>query len=241
MPLLSPRYKVTSVGTTTLVAASSPALDSTPAVPITVSQSAGAWMLQGRGCTDLHSSGPPGGRRVVAALCPPGLCLSPAEHWTLGCVSPRLGLWCLCDWNHTLGAVQPLLRLSCSWGAAGHSIQPFRVLGPRCVVPSSSGRISSVSDSGSLRPSLPLLGSCQSSLPAPFSPGRLVKFLPIWDWAFLSWGHSPPGLSPAPWGGALPQGCFFIYFFLSSYLDRSVNSSHCSIPAVLSLNLRPNS
>ena len=35
--------------------------------------------------------------------------------------------------------------------------------------------------------------------------------------------------------------CFFISFSPSSYLDRSMNSSHCSVPAGLSLNLRPNS
>ena len=47
--LLSPRYKVTPGGTTSLAAASSAALESAPAVTTRVSQSAGAWMLRGWG------------------------------------------------------------------------------------------------------------------------------------------------------------------------------------------------
>ena len=35
-----------------------------------------------------------------------------------------------------------------------------------------------------------LLGSCLSSLRAPFPLGRLVKLLLLRVWAFLSWGHS---------------------------------------------------
>ena len=42
--------------------------------------------------------------------------------------------------------------------------------------------------------------------------------------------------------GPLPLGCllFLYFFFPSSYLDRSVNFSYCSIPAGLSLNRRQN-
>ena len=79
-PLLSPRYKVTPGGTTTVAMASSTALESAPAV------TPRAPSLQGPGCSgggaaDLHSSGLPGsGRSVLALLCPPGLCLSQGEH-----------------------------------------------------------------------------------------------------------------------------------------------------------------
>ena len=85
-------------------------------------------------------------------------------------------------------------------------------------------------------------GSCSNSLRAPFRPGRSVQLLCLRDGALLSWGHSPrpqPGSSRSP--SPLEAFCFFISFSPSSYLDRSANSSHCSIPAGLSLNLRPNS
>ena len=77
---------------------------------------------------------------------------------------------------------------------------------------------------------------------SPFPPGKVGA------------APAPPGrgspvlgtLAPASaWlrAGPLSLGglCSFISFSLSSYLDRSANSSHCSIPAGLSLNLRPNS
>ena len=76
----------------------------------------------------------------------------------------------------------------------------------------------------------------------PLSPGKVGA------------APAPPGrgspvlgtLAPASarlLAGPLPLGglCFFISFSPSSYLDRSANSSHCSIPGVLSLILRPNS
>ena len=91
---------------------------------------------------------------------------------------------------------------------------------------------------GNPRPS----GSCSTSLGAPFRPGRSVQLLLLRDGALLSWRHSPrpqPGSSRGP--SPLEAFCFFISFSPSSYLDRSVNSSHCSVPGVLSLNLRPNS
>ena len=75
-----------------MAVASFPALESASAVTTTVSQSSGAWMLQGRGA-DLHSLGPPGGRSILDVLCPPGFCLSWGERRILGCVFRRLGLW----------------------------------------------------------------------------------------------------------------------------------------------------
>ena len=46
-----------------------------------------------------------------------------------------------------------------------------------------------------------------------FAIRRLLKFLLLRDWAFLSWRISLPGLSPAPLGGPSPTGFFFIFFF----------------------------
>ena len=115
-------------------------------------------------------------------------------------------------------------------------LQPFRELG-WCVV-----RSPSISAPGSLRASRPFLGYWSNSLGVPFCPGRLVKLLLLWVRAFLSWGHSLSGLSLAPHGARPPWMLFYFFtFFLSSYLDRSVNSSHCGVPAVFSLYLRPNS
>ena len=67
---------------------------------------------------------------------------------------------------------------------------------------------------------------------APASPGRGSPVL-----GTLAPASARLLAGPLPLGGL----CFFISFSLSSYLDRSANSSHCSIPAGLSLNLRPNS
>ena len=82
---------------TTLAAAGLPALESAPAVTAAaVSQSALAWMLRERGA-DLHGSGVPGGRRVLAALCPPS-CASACpggEHRILAVPLPHLILFYL--------------------------------------------------------------------------------------------------------------------------------------------------
>ena len=92
-PLLSPRYKMTPEGTTTVVVASSAALSQLPhnyhsvgcllvfltvafAVQLSVHRDLEA---PRSGSADLHSSGLPGGRSVLAVLCPPGLCLSQWE------------------------------------------------------------------------------------------------------------------------------------------------------------------
>ena len=77
---------------------------------------------------------------------------------------------------------------------------------------------------------------------SPFPPGKVGA-------APASPGRGSPvlgTLAPASarlLAGPLPLGglCFFTSFSPSSYLDRCANSSHCSIPAGLSLNLRPNS
>ena len=92
MALLNPRHKVTPRGTTTVAATSFPTLESAPAVTTTVSQSAGAWMLQGQGLLSCTAQGRPSGRNILAVLCPPSLCLSQGECWILGCVPLHSGL-----------------------------------------------------------------------------------------------------------------------------------------------------
>ena len=105
----------------------------------------------------------------------------------------------------------------------------------------SPGAQVSVSVPGSPRASPPSWVLLQ--LPAsPFPPGKVGA-------APASPGRGSPvlgTLAPASarlLAGPLPLGglCSFISFSPSSYLDRCANSSHCSIPAGLSLNLRPNS
>ena len=105
----------------------------------------------------------------------------------------------------------------------------------------SPGRAVAVTVPGSPRASPP--SWVLLHLPAsPFPPGKVGA-------APASPGRGSPvlgTLAPASarlLAGPLPLGglCFFISFSPSSYLDRSANSSHCSIPAGLSLNLRPNS
>ena len=83
--------------------------------------------------------------------------------------------------------------------------------------------------------------------PAP-TPGEGLSSQEDWCSSCFSRRGSPVlgTLAPAlAWllAGLLPLDafCFFISFFPSSYLDRSVNSSHSSIPGVPSLNLKPNS
>ena len=144
---------------------------------------------------------------------------------------------------------------SCSWNRAAPSARslflcpsPSELLRvPPCALQPlgssahSPGAQVSVSVPGSPRASPPSWVLLQ--LPAsPFPPGKVGA------------APAPPGrgspvlgtLAPASarlLAGPLPLGglCFFISFSPSSYLDRSANSSHCSIPGVLSLILRPNS
>ena len=124
---------------------------------------------------------------LPASACPrgspdPGLCslvswapgLALLESRSPGCAAPSAWSCCL---SHGLG---------CSWGPTRRALQPFRELSLWCVAHSPPGHTSSVSVPGSLRTSLPLLGSCLSSLRVPFHLGRLVKLLLLRDWAFLS-------------------------------------------------------
>ena len=133
-------------------------------------------------------------------------------------------------------------------GAAPEPLQLLRVPpGPPCALQPlgssahSPGAQVSVSVPGSPRASPP--SWVLLHLPAsPFPPGKVGA-------APASPGRGSPvlgTLAPASarlLAGPLPLGglCSFISFSPSSYLDRSANSSHCSIPAGLSLNLRPNS
>ena len=145
---------------------------------------------------------------------------------------------------------------SCSRGRAAPSAEPppeplqllrvppgpaVRAAALRELGALSWARSCSVTVPGSPRASPPSWVLLQ--LPAsPFPPGKVGA------------APAPPGrgspvlgtLAPASarlLAGPLPLGglCFFISFSPSSYLDRSANSSHCCIPAGLSLNLRPNS
>ena len=70
-----------------MVAVSSPALESAATVTTTAPSQQGPECSGVRG-SNLHSSGPPGGRSVLAVLGPPGLCLSQGEGQILGCVPP---------------------------------------------------------------------------------------------------------------------------------------------------------
>ena len=106
-PLLSLRHKVTPGGTTTAVAASFPALESAPTVTTTAPSPQGPG-CSGGGAIGLHSSGPPGGKSVLAILCLLGLCLSQGERWNLRCVPQHPGLLVvLCCWNRAPGRAAP--------------------------------------------------------------------------------------------------------------------------------------
>ena len=161
------------------------------------------------------------GRRPDPGLCPGALCSGAcAVGFVLLPRSPLRG-----------AAPEPLRA------APGPAVRAaaFRELGAlswarRCLLVSPGAR-------GHPRPP----GSCSNSLRGPFPPGKVGA------------APAPPGrgspvlgtLAPASarlLAGPLPLGglCFFTSFSPSSYLDRCANSSHCSIPAGLSLNLRPN-
>lgn len=196
-----------------------------------------AWRLRG-GAADLLSWG----RSVLAVLGPPGLCLS------RGRPDPGLCPGALCSGACAGGFALP--------GRAAPSAEPppeppellrvppgpaVRAAALRELGALSWARSCSVTVPGSPRASPP--SWVLLHLPAsPFPPGKVGA------------APAPPGrgspvlgtLAPASarlLAGPLPLGglCFFISFSPSSYLDRSANSSHCSIPAGLSLNLRPNS
>ena len=92
------------VGTTTVAAASSRALESAPAVTTELSVCRG---LDALGEGPLICS--TWGRSVLAVLCPPGLCLSPGERRILDCVR-RHPVLPACAVGFALPAAQPLLR-----------------------------------------------------------------------------------------------------------------------------------
>ena len=98
-------------GATTLAAARSPALESAPrskyrSLPVCTDLGV-PWMAGG---ADLHSLGVPGGRSILAVLCPPRLGLSRGRG---GAQDPELcprrpGIHGLRCWNHAPGAQPPL-------------------------------------------------------------------------------------------------------------------------------------
>ena len=141
------------------------------------------------------------------------------------------------------GAAQPppRSRRPSPFSCSGSRRVPPCALQPLGSSAHSPGRAVAVTVPGSPRASPPSWVLLQ--LPAsPFPPGKVGA-------APASPGRGSPvlgTLAPASarlLAGPLPLGglCFFISFSPSSYLDRSANSSHCCIPAGLSLNLRPNS
>ena len=182
-------------GATTVTVASSPALESAPAVATE--------LLVCRGL-DAPGAGPLictvwGIQRQERPCCPvssrplsvprgvpdPGLC-SPAP-W-----APRpvlLGLCSRCTQSPFARSRRLSCHQSCSRARQGRG-SPLGSSSAGCGV-LSPGHRCPVSDPGNLRASPPLLGSCPSSLREPFRRGRLVKLLLLCDGAFLSWGHSP--------------------------------------------------
>ena len=199
----------------------------------------------------LPASACPGGGRIlgcVSAPCAPEPALLDSRSRAAQPLEPRRPLR-----TEPLPLPEPLRAAP---GAAqppprSRRPSPFSCSGSRRVPPCalqplgssahSPGRGVAVTVPGSPRASPPSWVLLQ--LPAsPFPPGKVGA------------APAPPGrgspvlgtLAPASarlLAGPLPLGglCFFTSFSPSSYLDRSANSSHCSVPAGLSLILRPNS
>ena len=99
-----------------MLAASSPALESAPAVTTAAPSPQGPG-CSGGGGADLQSLGPPG-RSVLAVLYPPGLRLSWGERRILGCVPQHQVLQGLHCWNRAPGSVQPLLHAAAAGATA---------------------------------------------------------------------------------------------------------------------------
>ena len=214
--------------------ASSGALESAPAVTRELCVCR-AWMLRAGLLICLSR-----GRSVLAVLGSPGLCLSwgEARSWAVypAPCAPGPALLELRSWPRSpLSAEPPEPPPRCS------QVQPCACCSPWGARRTLPGAQVSVSVPGSLRASPPSWGPAPTPC-EPFPPGKVGA-------ASASPGRGSPVLGtlarasarllvgPRPPGGL----CFFISFFPSSYLDRSVTSSHCSIPAVLSLKLRPHS
>ena len=160
----------------------------------------------------------------------------------LGCVpAPCAPEPALLDSRSRAAQPPPRSRRPSPFSCSGSRRVPPCALQPLGTSAHSPGRAVAVTVSGNPRASSP--SRVLLHLPgASFRPGRSVQLLLLRDGALLSWGHSPrpqPGSSRGP--SPLEDFCFFISFSPSSYLGRCANSSHCSIPAGLSLNLRPNS
>ena len=174
-----------------------------------------SWALQPSAC--------PGGGRISG--CVPGAQCSRAcaVGFALPAAQPPMR-----SRRQSPSELLPGLAARCSPSGARRALSP--------------GRSSSFTVPGSLRASPPSWGPAPTPCQA-FPPrGRLVQLLLLLDELSCP-GDTRPGLSLAPRGGPPPWMPFVSLFLFSpsSYLDRSANSSHCSIPDVLSLILRPNS
>ena len=190
-----------------------------------ISQLAGNLDALGMGGADLHSSGPPGGWSVLTILGPLGLRLSQGKCRILDCV-PQLPLALgpapleSCSQGHTAPsscrAAASLVMQAAPENALATGSSPLGSLA--CSVWSTLPGVQvPVSVPGSLRASPPLLGSCPSSLGAPFHLGRLEKLLLLQDWASCPGGTHLVGLSGLL-SGPLLLVCFFISLFFSVFL-----------------------
>ena len=151
-PLLSPRYKLTPGGGTTVTGASSPALESAPAVTPTAPSPQGPGCSRGGGCCPAQLGATQWQERLHCPMSsqPPPV---PGERQILGCVpqSPSfLHRWNRASGPHTSFRAEPLLQPlraapgSCS-GVQPCALQPFRELGAlspgrRCLLVSQGAR-----------------------------------------------------------------------------------------------------
>ena len=209
----------------TLAVASSPALESGPAV------TTAAPSPQGPGCSGSggrHSAqlGSPGGRSILTILCPHGLHLSRREHRILGCVPGALGsracaagimLWARSSEGSRCSPLPAESPLTPSF-----SPRPRRAPQPFMAPPAVWGALprapTSVSDPGRLEAPPPLLRFGWIFLLSTFLSGRIqcgfLEFMCLWGWAFPSY-PLPSGLSLAPHGDPPPLDSFLFYFFLT--------------------------
>ena len=161
----------------------------------------------------------------------PGLC--PPLPW-----APGPALLESCSQCRTAPSVWSHL-LSCSQCPDKCTLLPFNPLGLRGVGWSPPGA-HFLSDPGNLAAPLHLLGSSTCSLRTPFHQGILLKFLLLWNWAFMSQGLSPPPLAQLLWRPVPQWILFYLFiFFPFSYPVRIANLSLYSVAAVLFLNVRP--